>query len=316
VSSFQAYLEAKRSVDDRAIDDRVFRAFAEGLAELATDERPLRIVEVGGGIGSMVVRLAERDVLSGPVRYRLIDLDAESIDRAREFLPARLEEVGYAVDRTAAGIAARPTHPRDRTPADGSREGVELEVILETGNAFGTSIDREVDAVIGAAVFDLVDLDRALSWTTSVLEPGGLVYAPLTFDRSTGFAPRVPLDRRLERLYHRHMDDVRDEPGGSRAGRELVGTLEADDRPFEVLGVGGSGWVLRPHGRTGDDGRDDRVVLRHMLETIDGALADYPAETLAPEERRRWVERRRGELEAGALTAVVHHLDVLARLEA
>jgi hypothetical protein len=308
VNDFLAYLEAKRAVDDWALNDRVFERFADELAVLATRrERPVRIVEVGGGIGSMPVRLAERGVLPNTAQYRLIDLDANAVDYAGEWLPARLDTAGYAVERTSAGLVAE-------SPTAGAESDRRLEIRLESGDAFADhTADGPVDVVIGSAVFDLVDLDRALPWLSSTLESGGLVYAPLTFDGATGFAPSDALDGRIERLYHRHMDEVRDEPGGSRAGRRLLGVLEGDGRPFEVLGVGGSDWILRPQDRAEAVAEDERLVLRHLLETIDGALADYPASTLEPAERRRWIERRRVELDSGEFTLVAHHLDVLAR---
>ena len=310
MSSFQTYLEARRSVDDRALHDRVFEAFADGVAELAAGNGdPLRIVEVGGGIGTMIARLVERDVFSGSVRYRLIDRDADTIDRAREVLPDWLEAAGCAVERTATGLDVRSTSTR----ADGP-SGFDLEVRLETGDAFDGSPDEmTADAVIGSAVFDLLDLERALSWVESVMRPGGLFYAPLTYDGATRFTPADPFDDRLERLYHRHMDEVRDEPGGSRAGRRLVELLDRDDRPFEVLEVGASEWVLHPHERSPSTASAERVVTRYLLETIDDALSDFAMKTVDPRNRRRWRHRRAEELATGELTVRVRHVDVLAR---
>ncbi|ARS89286.1 class I SAM-dependent methyltransferase [Natrarchaeobaculum aegyptiacum] len=312
MSTFGAYLEARRPVDDRALDDRVFEQFAAALAaHSAGDDEPLRIVEVGGGIGTMIARLVERNVLAGSVRYRLIDREAALVDRAREVLPDWLEAAGCTVERTPTGLVARS---RPQSVASGSAPGLELEVILEVGDAFTVSTDGTgADAVIVSAVFDLVDLERALPWLASALQPGGLCYAPLTYDGATGFAPVDPLDDRLERLYHRHMDEIRDEPGGSRAGRRLVGSLERDDQPFCVLAVGGSDWVLRPHERSSTVASAERVVLGHLLETIDDALADVPVSTVEQRTRQRWRDRRERELEAGELTAFVRHVDVLAR---
>ncbi|RQH01803.1 class I SAM-dependent methyltransferase [Natrarchaeobius oligotrophus] len=313
MSTFHAYLEARRPVDDRALDDRAFEAFADGLAARSTGtDEPLRIVEVGGGVGTMIARLVERNALSGPVRYRLIDRDADAVDRARERLPDWLEAAGCTVERTSTGLVARSSRPR--SGATDAPFGLELEVTFEIGDAFAASIDRGADAVIGSAVFDLVDLDRALPWVASVLEPDGLLYAPLTYDGATGFAPVDPFDDRLEEFYHRHMDEVRDEPGGSRAGRRLVGALEGDDLS-EVLAVGGSDWVLRPHDRPPSVESAERVVLGHVLETIDDALADCSADAIDPRDRRRWLDRREDELEAGELTGFARHVDVLARAD-
>jgi hypothetical protein len=314
VTDFRAYLEAKRSVDDRALNDRVFEAFVDELsARAASRPGPVRIVEIGGGIGSMLVRLAERDALPTAVRYRLVDLDSETVDYAREWLPARLDGLELSVERTSTGLVARADPNVSPSDSALARNG-ELRVRLEAGDAFAESSPAEpADAVIGSAVFDLVDLERALPWLSSALRSGGVVYAPLTFDGATGFVPADPLDVRLEALYHRHMDELREEPGSSRAGRRLLGALGADSRGFKILDVGGADWVLRPQDRSEPAAADERLVVRHLLETIDGALADYPASTLDPAERRRWVARRRDDLDSGALTVLAHHLDVLAR---
>ncbi len=310
MSSFQTYLEARRTVDDRALHDSVFEVFADGLAEFSGGNGdPLRIVEIGGGIGTMIARLVERDVFTGSVRYRLIDRDADTIDRAREGLPDWLRAAGCKVERTATGLDVRSSRTRADEPP-----GFDLEVILETADAFDGSPDgMAADAVIGSAVFDLLDLDRALSWAASVMRPGGLFYAPLTYDGATEFSPPDPFDGRLERLYHRHMNEVRDEPGGSRAGSRLVELLESDDRPFEVLEVGTSEWVLSPHNRSPSVASAERVVTRYLLETIADALSDYAVETVDPRIRRRWRHRREDELDAGELTVRVRHVDVLAR---
>ena len=57
------YLAAKKSVDDRALNWQVWQHLVAALPR-ATLEQPLRILEVGAGIGSMVERLLTDDVLT------------------------------------------------------------------------------------------------------------------------------------------------------------------------------------------------------------------------------------------------------------
>ena len=288
------YLDAKRTVDDRALDRRVWNRFLAALEADGADE--VRIVEVGAGIGSMVARLADRASLPARVSYRAVDRDPECIAAARERLPGWLEAAGY-------DVGGRD----DRIVATDDADGTRLEVAFETADALALADDA--DAVVAAAFLDLVDLERALSRLSTLLRDGGVLYAPCTFDGKTAFAPAHPLDDRVERLYHRHMDEVREQPGSSRAGRDLLEAAPAAG--FDVCAVGGMDWVISP--RNGEYPAAEATVLAHLLETIDGAVADYPASTLAPADRERWVETRRRQLEAGELVAVVHHLDVLAR---
>jgi hypothetical protein len=59
--NYVRYLGSKRTVDDRALNTEVIRRFEEILrarkAELPWDQTPLRVLEIGAGIGAMVVRL-------------------------------------------------------------------------------------------------------------------------------------------------------------------------------------------------------------------------------------------------------------------
>ncbi|ELY61560.1 class I SAM-dependent methyltransferase [Natronolimnohabitans innermongolicus] len=286
-----SFLEAKRTVDDRALNRRVLDRFAAALAaraDAADDGEPVRIVEIGAGVGTMIPRLVARGVLPDRVHYRAVDRDRACIERARERVP----------DRVAA-IDAGPSR---------------LELAFETADAF--AIDARADAVIGSAILDLVSLERAIPAVEDLLSPEGVLYAPITFDGGTAFAPSDPEDDSLERLYHRHMDDVRD-GGSSRAGRELLAALP--ERDWTVLAAGGSDWVVRPTSDAGGEAgaggypASERQFLAHLLETIDDALSTFVPERVAADELDRWLERRRGELEDGTLVAVVHNVDVLAR---
>ena len=62
------YLVAKKTLDDRAINRQV-------LADLCRllPTGPLRVLEVGAGLGTMVARLLERNVVRGG-EYTLLDV--------------------------------------------------------------------------------------------------------------------------------------------------------------------------------------------------------------------------------------------------
>ncbi len=289
------YLTAKRTIDDRALDRRVWDRF---VAALPDGDDPVRIVEIGTGVGSMIARLAAWESLPSSVSYRAVDLDPACVRAARERLPRWLEAAGYDVACRSGRLVA--------TRADGN-DVTQLDVTLETADGF--ALEDDADAVIAAAVLDLVGLESALRSVRGLLRDGGVLYAPITFDGTTAFGPAHPLDGRIERLYHRHMDEVRDQPGSSRAGRDLLETLP--ESGFDVVAAGGSDWLVRP--RDGDYPDDEATVVAHVLETIEGALADYPPSVLAPDVHDRWLETRRRQLERGDLVFLAHHLDVLAR---
>src|SRR5260370_37157508 len=59
------YLAAKKSVDDRALNWQVWQRLVTALPR-ATPQQPLRILEVGAGIGNMVERLGAWGGLTPP----------------------------------------------------------------------------------------------------------------------------------------------------------------------------------------------------------------------------------------------------------
>ncbi|ELY99019.1 hypothetical protein C482_10696 [Natrialba chahannaoensis JCM 10990] len=337
----QAYLEAKHTVDDRALNRRVLDEFE---AALTARDGPVSVVELGAGVGTMLVRLAAWDCFPARVSYRLVDHDEENIARARDLVPDQLEDAGYSVHWRDDHDAESPTlvATREFTGDDGRAQNERPRLLEYTGPATTTTttttitvtftisdafeIEEQADAVIAAAFLDLVDLPTALESLESVLDPDGVLYAPITFDGGTGFVPTDPLDRDIERCYHHHMDEIRD-GGSSRAGRELLAILR--QRDWETLAAGGSDWVVRPAcaDNTGDDetvnpgdthdSASERLVLEYVLHTIDDALTEIPAATtpFSTVEQQQWLDRRQAALESGTLEFVAHNLDVLARRE-
>ncbi|GAB7092742.1 hypothetical protein JCM18237_30130 [Halorubrum luteum] len=348
MTDFVEYLTAKRSVDDRALDRRVWDRFVSHLVDRArSSAEPVEVVEVGAGVGSMLARLASWESLPGRVSYRLVDVDETTVSAARERVPEWLADAGYETEwhdcgrLTATRDDEQSTATHDARADDASTEDVrtEFDVSFTVADAAaladgadgsasgadgsasgadgsGATVDGrasdDADAVVAAAFLDVVDLDRMLPALRELLRPAGVVYAPCTFDGGTQFSPPQDHDSRIERLYHRHMDEVRERPGGSRAGREVL--ERAPSHGFTVEAVGGCDWVVRPW--DGTYPHAEATFLAHLLTTIDGALADYPNETLDPTVREAWVDTRRRQLDRGELILVAHHLDLLLRADA
>src|SRR3974377_1329198 len=78
------YLAAKKSVDDRALNRLVFEALARALAP-RQESNPLAFLEVGSGIGTMVERLWDWEILSNAL-YTAVDLLPENIAAAKSRL--------------------------------------------------------------------------------------------------------------------------------------------------------------------------------------------------------------------------------------
>jgi len=297
--SEQAYLTAKRSVDDRALNRRVLERFAGELAarveRRGDGNEVIRILEVGAGTGTMVARLAAWNLLPDRVTYRAVDTNTESLAVAREQVPRWLEAAGYGIEHEDEAFVA-------------GADGTTLRVRFEEGDAF--ELRADADAVVAGAFLDLLDLPEGLGRLSDLLAESGLLYAPITFDGLTGFVPADPFDRVVEEFYHRHMAEKREQGGGPTAGRRLLEAVPAVGG--EVLGAGGSDWLVRP----GTDGypAEERLVLEFLLGTVVEAVSEFPADAVDPPELRRWERARRDQLDRAGLTLLAHNLDVLARI--
>ncbi len=97
--SFTRYLSAKKSVDDRALNQHVWQSLAAALPR-ATLDQPLQILEVGAGLGTMVERLFAGAMLTNAT-YTAIDMEPTLIAEARR----RLSQWA-----TAQGLQVQPAH--------------------------------------------------------------------------------------------------------------------------------------------------------------------------------------------------------------
>lgn len=305
--SFTRYLAAKRSVDDRALDRRVWEILA---AELARRDGEVDVLEVGAGSGAMIERLVGGGLVRRG-RYVAVDSNAHVLEVARRRLPRWATERGIGVADQGAGIELRPGN-------DGAAVVVEsvaadlFDLLPESPSAaWGAPDGAGYDLVVAHAVLDVLDLDTALPRLLAALAPGGVCYFPITFDGGTFFEPRLELDARIEALYHRTMDrrTVSERPSGSSCtGRRLLAALPAAGA--ELLAAGASDWVVtpRPRGSTSYPA-DEAYFLSYLLATIEGALAGHPE--LDPRRFDDWLRRRRQQVVEGELVFVAHQLDVL-----
>jgi hypothetical protein len=298
-TDFQRYLRAKRTVDDRSLDRRLLDDLRTGVAALAADrDAPLRVLEVGAGIGTLVERLLEWDLLPpADVAYTAVDVD-----------PANTGVVASRLADWAADRAITATERADGVVLDGADRRVTVSVQTADAAAFVADADREWDLLVGMAFLDIVALDR-LPTLLSALAPGGYWYFPITFDGGTRFGPDHPADDAVERAYHRHMDE---KPGGdSRAGQHALDRLRTLDG-VTVTGVAGSDWAVYP--QDGGYPADEAYFLRYVLGTIEGALGELDRESLDDVRLEDWLATRRRQVADAELTYLTHQLDLLGRV--
>ena len=91
--SFTRYLLSKQSVDDRALNRVVLETLKINLPV-----EPIRIIEVGAGIGTMLKRLLHWNIIH-KAEYVLVDDMAENIEYAQEWIPLWASESDLSVER-------------------------------------------------------------------------------------------------------------------------------------------------------------------------------------------------------------------------
>ena len=314
--SFPRYLAAKKSIDDRALNRAVWSHLQHSLAGLPAG-RPLQVLEIGAGIGTMIERTLAWELLSS-AEYLAIDAQPENIAWAGQRLPEWAAAHGWAAGRSEP----RPSEQHAPWPAPVTRlvlacGASEVNVELQTIDLFdflpACAGRRSWDLIIAHAFLDLVDIPQTLPGLFRLLRPGGLGYFTLNFDGATILEPTLEpgFDEQIERLYHQTMDTrlVNGQPSGdSRAGRHLFAHLKAAGA--QILAAGASDWVVF----AGPDGypADEAYFLHFIVHTIEQALTGHP--DLDPGRFSAWIARRHAQVQTGELVYLAHQLDFLCRL--
>jgi SAM-dependent methyltransferase len=195
--SFTRYLAAKKSVDDRALNRHVCESLGSALPA-ATPSTPLRVLEVGAGVGTMLERLLDWGSLTYAA-YTGIDADPTSIDEAHRRLPAWASGQGFDVEASRGQM---------RFQREGGEFSVEFEAIDVFDFVAREQGHRRWDLLIAHAIMDLLDVPTALLSLFRLLRAGGLFYFTIVFDGATIFQPEIKpaLDVQVETLYHQTMD--------------------------------------------------------------------------------------------------------------
>ena len=297
---YHRYLAAKKSVDDRSLNPRVWDTLAGALPR----GRALDVLELGAGIGQMVQRVIERGLFTD-CNYTAVELEKGNVEEAMQWLREWAGQSGHGVE----GIGLRGLRLRG--------EGMRFDLSFETANALEFLSRFETrsafDLVIAQAFLDLVDLDAALPLMAGSLKSHGLLYLCINFDGGTIFDPPIDeeLDRRIEDVYHGTMDERiagGKRSGDSQTGRRLFSALRKIGA--RVLDAGASDWVVFP----ADEGytRDEEVFLQAIIDTVEGALQgrkEIDSQTLV-----RWAGERRAQVESRELVYIAHQIDILAQI--
>jgi len=289
--SFPHYLLSKQSVDDRALN----RIVLESLKACLPDT-PIRVIEVGMGIGTMLVRLLRWDLIQ-KADFVLVDEIAENVETAREWIPRWAMESGMSVERSGEDFIRIFDQSHD------------FHIQFECADVFDFIQKNSVpaDLLIAHAFLDLMPMPESMPKLLSLTKK--LAWLTINFDGMTSFAPTIDtaLDEQIERLYHATMD-ARPTGGDSRAGLHLFSHLQKAGA--EVLAAGSSDWVV--HASGGKYPEDEAYFLHFILHFFEESLTGNV--NLDANEFANWLAERHAQIERGELVYIAYQLDFLTRV--
>ena len=213
--SFTRYLEAKKSIDDRSLNSRVWNELVQRLKRSTPDE-PVRILEVGAGIGTMIERMLDEGLLDSAI-YIAVDEREENRICARERMRSWAVDHGMIYEENSV----------DKWEISGKDKRIEIGFKKKDFFDFASCEKGKFDLIIASAFLDLVDIRATLPVMAELLEKGGLFYFTINFDGLTVLEP--PIDEELDDLilqqYHKTMDERL--INGARSGDSRQGAISS-----------------------------------------------------------------------------------------
>jgi len=294
------YLRAKGSVDARSVNVQVREACVRALAEFPAD-RPLRVLELGGGAGGAFRYWMSLLLPFRRVEFTATDRDGGLLEAYREAVASLAGELGFPV------AGDQPDRLRIQ---DGERV-IDLRlrrVVAPEG--FPREDEGSFDLMVAQSFWDLVPPGTAPALGRYLLAPRGLFYATLTFSGGTRFAPPHELDRQLLHCYHATMAGERG--GDPYAGERLLGHVRMPGSGFSELATGRSDWRVNPT----DEGyvADEKFFLLTVLGFIEKEL--LTSTEVRDDQLDWWMGIRRRQLADGQLSYAARQQDVVARRDA
>ena len=288
--SFPQYLISKQSVDDRALNKDVLNALKANLPL-----QPIRIIEVGAGIGTMLRRLVAWEVIC-KAEYVLVDSMRENVDFASGWVRTWARESGLSLEITGA----------DRMRVYGAAHDIHIQLKQADVFDFIPRNDKPADLLIANGLLDLFPLPGSLPKLLSLTRD--LAWLTINFDGVTSFEPVIDavLDEHIERLYHQTMD-TRHTGGDSRSGRHLFGYLR--NMGAAILAAGSSDWVV--HATNGKYPAEEAYFLQFILHFFEESLTGHAE--LDPGAFARWLQERRTQIGRGELVYIAHQVDFLVK---
>ena len=297
------YLGSKKSVDDRSLNHRVWQTLTAELSSAAA-LRPLHLLEIGAGIGTMLERLLDQVTLPH-LAYTLVEINPACVEESRQRITQWAARRGYQSNWESDGSLQIPTKCGQCTVSFLCADV--FEYIQASNRSSGW------DVILAHAFMDLVDCGALLPDLCRQRAAGGLLYLSLNYDGETVFLPVLEdgFDQHIIELYHQSMDArvVKGRPSGDRyTGRHLFAHLTAAGAA--ILAAGSSDWIVFPQAHRYP--ADEADFLHAILHTLEAELRHH--RQLDSQRFAAWIAQRHRQVETGDLIYIAKNLDLLARI--
>lgn len=298
--SFTRYLRAKRSIDDRSLNRHVWDTMATAISSGSMDA-PLRVIEVGAGIGTMLARMVEWELFRF-AEYTGIDNQVENIQFARVYLREWASRNEFQVAESQKGFLMM-----------GKNSKVQVNFYCaDLFDYININQSQDFDLLVAHAFLDLVPLPETINQLFGWGKKDFLYYFSINYDGLTVFEPIIEaeFDELVLSLYH---DTMRERfANGHRYGDHQAGRHMLDYIPKQggsIHSAGSSDWIVYP----GPDGypTDEAYFLHFIIHTIYQALIDHPQ--LDSLRFTQWIEMRHQQIERAELVYLAHQMDYFGK---
>lgn len=295
-TSYSRYLEAKKTVDERSINLRVWNAFINKLNEKARIGF-VSILDLGAGTGNSLFRVL-KELHPCKLTYTVVDIEKQHVETLKENMSAWVAHSGGQMNTEKDDVFI--TIPN----------GLELHLRIVVSDIEDFLLEKEggesYEGIIAQAILDLLNLNKVLPMLKEATSQDGLMYFPINFDGMTLFMPSYDseLDELIEDVYHdsmRHSDGDR-----SHTGRNLLMHLRA--LGMKIVEAGSSDWVVVPD-ENGKYISDEAYFLKHILFFVKGEL--IRSNRVDNQTANSWHSCREKQVDEGVLVYIAHQLDVL-----
>jgi SAM-dependent methyltransferase len=300
---FTRYLEVKKSIDDASLNRRVWQKIADSLPASSSDN-PLKVIEIGAGIGTMLIRMIEWGLFDHAV-YTGIDNQTANSQYARIYLQSWAVRSGYQVQESNQGLIL-------------TGNGKQIVVNLLDADLFAyiaSHTDQDIDLLVANAFLDLVPLPRTLDQILNWVQQDYLFYFSINYDGLTILEPVIDpeFDALVLDYYHETMNERLFNGihyGDHQTGRHLLDHIRGVGG--RILAAGSSDWIVFPE--SGGYSADETYFLHFIINTIESALHGHTS--LDVDKFTNWISRRHEQIENGELVYIAHQLDIMGNARA